>query len=330
MLGGNTTRAKDETAPSRANDNIVDFRGAVAPQRMAENHGCSVGADFGNVIRFARSRTPIASAAPVVSIDAAERASQLPARNDRRLLAAFFIGSLAMHAAVFAALNRAPKPLASAGIVSISVELVLGTDLAAGLAATPTESEVATAALAPQSSSQGAWPNPLDTRRLNAAPDPDGEWQAEPSPLKPSDTPGPVATTDKQDRRMLHREARHTSDDDRRDRDSRAATPSRPSSGIGHGRSDAAANYRGIVAAHLARYKQFPAEARSHGDEGRTIVGFTIDGAGNVTAVRLLRGSGFASFDQETQSMVRRASPFPPPPSGQPISFAVPVSFFLR
>jgi periplasmic protein TonB len=49
-----------------------------------------------------------------------------------------------------------------------------------------------------------------------------------------------------------------------------------------------------------------------------------------VTSVRLARGSGIASFDQEVQAMVRRASPFPAPPSGQPKSFMVPVSFRLN
>jgi protein TonB len=122
--------------------------------------------------------------------------------------------------------------------------------------------------------------------------------------------------------------AARTSDDARPANTSAARSSS--ASGIGVGRSDLSTNYRGIVAAHLARHKQFPAEARASGHQGSTSVSFTIDGSGRVTSVRLGRGSGISSLDQETTAMVRRASPFPAPPTGQSMSFSVPVSFFLR
>ncbi|MFL9823667.1 energy transducer TonB [Rhodoplanes sp. SY1] len=109
-----------------------------------------------------------------------------------------------------------------------------------------------------------------------------------------------------------------------------ASVASSAASGLGRGRSDLNTNYRGIVAAHLARHKQFPASARAAGHQGATSVSFSIDGSGRVTSVRLGRSSGIASLDQETTAMVRRASPFPAPPSGQGMSFSVPVSFFLR
>jgi protein TonB len=105
-----------------------------------------------------------------------------------------------------------------------------------------------------------------------------------------------------------------------------AAAPS----GAGPGRSDAETNYRGIAASHLARFKQFPAEARSRGEQGNSVVSFTIDGSGRVSRVSLVRGTGIASLDQESQAMVRRASPFPPPPGGRPVSITAPVSFHLR
>jgi protein TonB len=113
-------------------------------------------------------------------------------------------------------------------------------------------------------------------------------------------------------------------------RNAPAAARSTASSGIGIGRSDADSNYRGLVAAHLGRHKQFPAEARARGDQGSTSVAFSIDGGGRVTSVRLTRASGIASFDRETEAMVRRASPFPAPPGGRAMSFTVPVSFHLR
>jgi periplasmic protein TonB len=45
-----------------------------------------------------------------------------------------------------------------------------------------------------------------------------------------------------------------------------------------------------------------------------------------VTSVRLARSSGNASLDRESQDLVRRASPFPPPPQGK-ASITVPVNF---
>ena len=47
---------------------------------------------------------------------------------------------------------------------------------------------------------------------------------------------------------------------------------------------------------------------RYHGRSQRT---FSLDGGGRVTSVRLARGSGLPSIDQEVVAMVRRASPFP-------------------
>ena len=98
--------------------------------------------------------------------------------------------------------------------------------------------------------------------------------------------------------------------------------------GAGHSSRDS--NYPGLVSAHLRRYKQYPADARSRGDRGSASVTFSLSGSGGVTSVRLARASGVASIDQEVQAMVRRASPFPAPPDGRPVSFTVPVSFDLQ
>jgi protein TonB len=90
------------------------------------------------------------------------------------------------------------------------------------------------------------------------------------------------------------------------------------------------ANYRGLVAARLARMKRFPAEARRRREQGSALVSFVIDGTGRVTSVRLVRGTGFAVLDEEVQAMVRRASPFPSPPGGVQMTFTAPVSFQLK
>jgi protein TonB len=109
-----------------------------------------------------------------------------------------------------------------------------------------------------------------------------------------------------------------------------AAAPSTAANNIGVGRSDNATNYAGLVSAHLRRHQQYPAEARSRGDQGTATVSFSLDGGGRVTSARLARGSGIAIIDQEVQAMVRRASPFPAPPGGRAQSFTVPVSFRLN
>ena len=109
-----------------------------------------------------------------------------------------------------------------------------------------------------------------------------------------------------------------------------ASAPSTAANNIGVGRSDNATNYAGLVSAHLRRHQQYPADARSRGDQGTAMVSFGLDGGGRVTSARLARGSGIASIDQEVQAMVRRASPFPAPPGGRPQSFTVPVSFRLN
>jgi protein TonB len=111
----------------------------------------------------------------------------------------------------------------------------------------------------------------------------------------------------------------------------RAAVPAPPlASDIGRGRSELDANYRGLVAAHLARHKRFPEEARRRRQTGHAVVTFSLDGRGNVTSVAVVRRSGVNSLDKEAEAMVRRAAPFPAPPNGAPVSFTVPVRFDLR
>ena len=109
------------------------------------------------------------------------------------------------------------------------------------------------------------------------------------------------------------------------------STASAPASSIGRGRMIAGdANYQGLVAARLARFKRFPEDARRRREQGSALVSFTIDGAGRATSVRLRRGTGFAVLDEEVQAMVRRASPFPMPPRGTEMTFSAPVSFHLK
>ena len=148
---------------------------------------------------------------------------------------------------------------------------------------------------------------------------------AKPQPKKPEEARKPVTRPERpkrEERRVAARGERNESQS--------TAPASSAGSGVGRGRSDLNTNYRGLVAAHLARFKQFPADARSRGDTGSAMVAFSLSGSGGVTSVRLVRGTGVGSLDQEATAMVRRASPFPAPPDGRSVSFTVPVSFRIQ
>lgn len=180
----------------------------------------------------------------------------------------------------------------------------------------------------PIASASAPAPEPAE---VHVAPPPAPAAEAEPPP-KPvaaatpaPETPRPVVNP----KPKRERTAKRDSGEAERTRHAPSAPASRASNGIGVGRSDADTNYRGLVAAHLSRHKQFPAAARDRGAQGSPSAAFSLDGAGRVTAARLARGSGIAELDQEVVAMVRRASPFPPPPNGRPASFTVPVNFRL-
>jgi protein TonB len=109
-----------------------------------------------------------------------------------------------------------------------------------------------------------------------------------------------------------------------------ASVPSNAASGIGRGSSTADANYPGLVAAHLARHKQYPTAARNNRIQGVGEVTFSVDGNGRVTSVSIARATGNAALDQELVAMVHRSAPFPKPPGAQSRSFTVPVTFRLE
>jgi periplasmic protein TonB len=91
--------------------------------------------------------------------------------------------------------------------------------------------------------------------------------------------------------------------------------------------------WESLLVAHIERFKRYPAEARSRGEQGIVQVFFTIDREGWVRASRVLKSSGYSELDNEVLSMLVRAQPMPKPPgqvSGTEMSFAVPVHFTIR
>lgn len=254
--------------------------------------------------------------AVVVRLDAGDRISPPPTRlRNVRLTIGLIVGSLGLHAAVIAALLQPAAPLDGVAIPAIAVDIVLGNDTPAGLASVPALEnavELKPGELTPLAVATAA-PEFIDRERV-AAVEPREAAPAAVATAHPAEIRPDKVQTKPVPRRRAAPSAR-----------------AQASSGIGLGGSSRAnPNYYGEVAAHLARYKRFPDDARGKGDQGSALVRFSLNGRGEVTSVKLTRSSGSAPLDREAQAMVFRASPFPPPPDGRPQSFAVPVSFSIR
>jgi protein TonB len=92
-------------------------------------------------------------------------------------------------------------------------------------------------------------------------------------------------------------------------------------------------DYRARLAAHLQKFKQYPAGSKSAGEQGIAILSFTVGRSGQVLSSRLAGSSGHSALDAETLAMIRRAQPlpaFPPELTQTSLSFSVPISFSLR
>jgi len=336
---------------------------------IARRDGPLQSTDLNNVVPFARPRrqggTP---AIALPSVDAADRPATAPARFGWGRGMAVLAGSLAVHGAVFAVFWRDPPPLASIGIEAISVEFTLGATTAAGIAPNPGEQEVQAAApaeaqaaeevvaeqsrvatlmpqevpvaaqeTAPEARPQETPPEiaTVEPQPVQQRPQPETTVSEIPAETKPVERPPeqavqapavPEATAAPERKRIAAPTETKASQKKQRT----AAARSDAASGVGRGRSDVSANYNGLVAAHLARHKQYPAEARRAGAQGVATVSFALDGNGRIVSVSLARATGIASIDREAVAMVRRASPFPRPPDGRGRNFTVPVRFNLR
>jgi protein TonB len=168
---------------------------------------------------------------------------------------------------------------------------------------------------------------PPDTTELSLLPQPEEKpVEQKPEPKPEAAAPKPVKNAKPaRERRRVAAPTR-----ERAAEQARASTPATAANNVGIGRSNDTTNYAGLVSAHLRRHQQYPADARSRGDQGTATVTFTLDAGGRVTAARLARSSGVSSIDSEVTAMVRRASPFPAPPAGRSVSFTVPVNFRLN
>ena len=327
-----------------------------AARDLISRSGCT-----GNVIPFPRPRA-IATPAPEIALPT--EAAHLPATavaRDRLQLVAFAALSLAVHAGLFVAFWRDPVPLASIGEQVMSLEIVIGATAPAGVAQAPGENEVqAAAAPEPQQPEAQREPEQLATvqpqdvpvapeekapeqtakSETTETPKREEEQQREitrdtvaltpPPEQKPPEPKAQQPKQAQQPKPAKERRRIEAPTKEQATKQAKASTPSTAANNVGVGRSDSNSNYAGLVSAHLRRHQQYPSEARNRGDQGTATVSFSLNGVGRVMSSQLVRGSGISSIDQEVQAMVRRASPFPPPPSGRGVSFTVPVSFRLH
>jgi periplasmic protein TonB len=110
-----------------------------------------------------------------------------------------------------------------------------------------------------------------------------------------------------------------------------AAAP--PTPGAEVKTSAALIRWQSALAAHIERYKRYPAAARTHHEQGIATIAFTIDHDGHVLRSSIVQSSGSPALDQETLDMLARAQPMPKPPENTPdraLSFIVPVRFNIR
>lgn len=350
------TRVHDQGGADNLHGAVLVARREEPPQSDAT--------DLSNVVPFARPRRPATAAVfPLAAVGAGDRPAPFVAKWGIGRSIALLAGSLALHGALLAMFWQNTRPMASIGIEVMTVEITLGATTAAGLAQTPSEQEaqaaspseehpqeeptteqsrvatvmpqevpVATQETAPELKPQETAPE-QQADELKPQEQQSALAEATAQPIeKPPEQAQParpqVQTVQKAPERK--RIAAPTEKNAAQKKQRTAAVASDAASGVGRGRSDNSANYNGIVAAHLARYKQYPAAARSAGSQGVATVSFAIDGGGRVTSARLAGSSGNSAIDREVVAMARRASPFPVPPDGRGRNFTVPVRFNLR
>ena len=96
-----------------------------------------------------------------------------------------------------------------------------------------------------------------------------------------------------------------------------AAAPARQSTTQGDGGAAASASYGRAVLTQISRTRKARAPSR-----GRTVVGFSISDAGSLASVQVLHSSGSPDLDRVALDHIRRAAPFPKPPSGAQRQFS--------
>ncbi|MBS0244186.1 MAG: energy transducer TonB, partial [Proteobacteria bacterium] len=83
----------------------------------------------------------------------------------------------------------------------------------------------------------------------------------------------------------------------------------------------------------IERNKRYPAQALAHRSQGTTTIAFRIDRHGRLLDAEVVSSSGSPALDEEALALMRRAQPFPVPPTALPdsnLSLSVPIRFIAR
>ncbi len=97
-------------------------------------------------------------------------------------------------------------------------------------------------------------------------------------------------------------------------------------------KSNALNAYSNQLGRAIAKHKSYPKIAQRRGWQGTVLLDITVDGNGHVLSAVVNKSSGHESLDKQALKMVKKASPFPTPPSvlqGGNFTLSVPVAFKL-
>ena len=91
--------------------------------------------------------------------------------------------------------------------------------------------------------------------------------------------------------------------------------------------------YGALLAQEIARHKQYPMLAKKTRQQGSVILQVKITHLGKLIAAQVQQSSGYELLDNQAMEMVKKATPFSPPPNelgDQDLTLLVAVSFRLN
>lgn len=262
----------------------------------------------------------------------AKSAGQAPPRLPRKLWIAAALGALALHAGGAAlALSYLQPDDSDIDLGAPAIEI--GVELAAPVA-DPTDLPVG-----PDTAASAASPAVAEQK----------------TEVQPTDLPKAVPTeTDDADRGVSPNDTKKPVDDDPKITTvatapseasvatEETATPTvsnaddvprstAPTLGTGESATRERATWQKELAAHLDKYKRYPADRTMQSAE--VVVSFLLDRLGHVVSTQVVKGSGDAAFDNAAIAMLRRSDPVPPPPplvADEGLTFTLPVIFHVK
>lgn len=97
--------------------------------------------------------------------------------------------------------------------------------------------------------------------------------------------------------------------------------------------SSAETSWEARLLAHLEKFRRYPAGAKARREQGVAYIRFRMDREGQLISAQLSRSSGSPRLDKAALATIRRAAPFPKPPTDYPgnrIELTAPIEFFMR